>query len=791
MPDAFTSTGSTIAGAIPTGTGSSSGGFGKTLATAFIDLLLPLQTAMQVAQTLPEEAAILATVANIAAMPSPVALTGSDLPSVATVQTLMATQAPEPGVSAIQDTAVSKVDLTESVPVTAQSVDIYAPVDAAGSSSASVTDTLPQRAVHPRQSIKRTVGAAMDTAGALLQPTVAAVQPASLSVPLQGPSTQITASAPGSVKPELPNPSTLGVAAPDLKPADVPSRPEVLQEKVQPEALQPAPTRVIHDRQTVARAPVPEEPPPSLLSPPAQELPAPLISQRTGTGVVKQPPAVEQLPTSVPVSDLAVPLASEGRVETAVIEGRQHPKSASSSASSRVSGQSVPVPQQEAAAGQQSAQEMAPSTESVAFTPSPVLAKAAVAPPPRNAPASTQSVASAAVQQSPAGTVRAGPTTDAKQPEVALPPTVMLTADPVPCQRASPHATAAGDAQYDYTSPAPPISDTQPGPEREPHISMMARERESAEKADDGVWLQPLTKAAESRTTNAAEVATPPPPKSIPRAEARERRLVTHSGEPGQSETAPQSLHDLQLADQPASEDPTGEQTAVQAHSVERQSRTEPELTGHDDLPPVSQPPTASVIDQTGPALAGEPLRQEVPPLSLEGGVVSTAHNVEQLAALPDAQREARQAEVSHIRLPMPLDDKRWGDAMSARVTWQVGAGIQQAHVHLNPPELGPVGVSVELTDGQAKVHFQAEHPLVRDSLQEALPRLKDMFSQAGLNLADTNVSQWSTSGQQGQNQPQRGLQQWPWQAAEPEQLPVPPPVRVRQHLDGVIDAYV
>jgi hypothetical protein len=83
-----------------------------------------------------------------------------------------------------------------------------------------------------------------------------------------------------------------------------------------------------------------------------------------------------------------------------------------------------------------------------------------------------------------------------------------------------------------------------------------------------------------------------------------------------------------------------------------------------------------------------------------------------------------------------------WNEALGERVTWMAGNKVQNAELRLNPAELGPVRVHISIDDGNATVNFTAQHPLTRDAIEQALPRLREMLADQGLSLQNTNVSE-------------------------------------------------
>ncbi len=92
-----------------------------------------------------------------------------------------------------------------------------------------------------------------------------------------------------------------------------------------------------------------------------------------------------------------------------------------------------------------------------------------------------------------------------------------------------------------------------------------------------------------------------------------------------------------------------------------------------------------------------------------------------------------------------PIGTQNWGDELVSRVKWQIGQTIQEAKISLNPRELGPLQIKINIIDDQAHVQFVANHGSVKEAVEDAIPRLKEMLEQSGLMLADADVSQQSS----------------------------------------------
>lgn len=72
----------------------------------------------------------------------------------------------------------------------------------------------------------------------------------------------------------------------------------------------------------------------------------------------------------------------------------------------------------------------------------------------------------------------------------------------------------------------------------------------------------------------------------------------------------------------------------------------------------------------------------------------------------------------------------------------------QVAELRLDPPELGPLRITINLNDNVAHAVFSSPHALVRQTVENALPQLQQMLEQAGISLGEANVNDEHQSGQ-------------------------------------------
>lgn len=143
-----------------------------------------------------------------------------------------------------------------------------------------------------------------------------------------------------------------------------------------------------------------------------------------------------------------------------------------------------------------------------------------------------------------------------------------------------------------------------------------------------------------------------------------------------------------------------------------------------------------------------------------------------------------------------PLGIKGWADDFSQQIVWMSTQKNQVAELHLNPPNLGPLDVLITITDKQATAQFSSPHGVVRDAVENALPRLREIFADNGIMLGNTTVSDQTPRERnaagfmnQGSNSGMRGDHA---DDAAPSGILAPnsiPTTAVRRHL-GIVDTF-
>lgn len=149
---------------------------------------------------------------------------------------------------------------------------------------------------------------------------------------------------------------------------------------------------------------------------------------------------------------------------------------------------------------------------------------------------------------------------------------------------------------------------------------------------------------------------------------------------------------------------------------------------------------------------------------------------------------------LSSYNVNTPVGARGWDYEVGNKLVWMAGKQEQNAELVLHPPQLGRVEVSIQMKGDQVSTTFVAAHPVARDALENALPRLREMFADAGLSLgqahvgADSNYQQAST---QHENNTRSSRFSHEIRALEEGNMPIPRTMSAWQHQGrGLVDTF-
>jgi flagellar hook-length control protein FliK len=134
--------------------------------------------------------------------------------------------------------------------------------------------------------------------------------------------------------------------------------------------------------------------------------------------------------------------------------------------------------------------------------------------------------------------------------------------------------------------------------------------------------------------------------------------------------------------------------------------------------------------------------------LSQRGGVIGELATSAQQPALPPISSGVIAAS-SPVSIATPVTQTAWADEFSQKITWIATQHTQSAELHLNPPHLGPLDVVLKISGDQASATFTSPHAAVRDAIEQALPKLREMLADNGIMLGNAMVNDQATKNGQ------------------------------------------
>ena len=102
----------------------------------------------------------------------------------------------------------------------------------------------------------------------------------------------------------------------------------------------------------------------------------------------------------------------------------------------------------------------------------------------------------------------------------------------------------------------------------------------------------------------------------------------------------------------------------------------------------------------------------------------------------------------SNLTMSSALGTSGWDGELLGRVNMLVKGGIQEAKIQLSPPEMGRLEIKVSTEGDSAKIMFSVDNIAAKDAIEQAIPRLRELLEQGGLQLAHSEVSDHSQSNQ-------------------------------------------
>jgi len=93
------------------------------------------------------------------------------------------------------------------------------------------------------------------------------------------------------------------------------------------------------------------------------------------------------------------------------------------------------------------------------------------------------------------------------------------------------------------------------------------------------------------------------------------------------------------------------------------------------------------------------------------------------------------------VLLPGAAGTAQWQHSLSQQISAFIREGVHYAELRLQPESLGPIQVSLRMSNEQMEISFIAPHAQTREVLESALPLLRQSLSESGLALGESQIS--------------------------------------------------
>lgn len=247
-----------------------------------------------------------------------------------------------------------------------------------------------------------------------------------------------------------------------------------------------------------------------------------------------------------------------------------------------------------------------------------------------------------------------------------------------------------------------------------------------------------------------------------------------------ETKTEPAAKHVPELRLTPAIDVPAHAKTEASAKTLPAEEEAEllPSTFASLQMAATPQQAAAAVTDQTSNLAAMVNAAVQRQPLP--------ANNAAALAQPPVPVA---------LQVATPVGATHWGTELGQQLV-AMGAngrnGMHTAELRLDPPDLGPLRVTLNLADGIASASFVSAHAAVRHAVETALPQLQQSLAQAGISLGQTSVGEQSAQQEFGAQQQGNGSprQQAGGQLASGTVDATPSHATVARNANALVDTF-
>ena len=161
-----------------------------------------------------------------------------------------------------------------------------------------------------------------------------------------------------------------------------------------------------------------------------------------------------------------------------------------------------------------------------------------------------------------------------------------------------------------------------------------------------------------------------------------------------------------------------------------------------DDMQPTTPSlilfPSSDAVKHVGAAISTMSQTQTIPIITK---TLAPTMSSEATSAMIPNSHISNNPLITQQTITTPLNNSGWADEFSQKIVWMNTQQNQIAELHLNPPDLGPLNVVLQFSDNQVNALFTSPHGTVRDAIENALPKLREMLADNNIMLGNATVS--------------------------------------------------
>jgi len=115
--------------------------------------------------------------------------------------------------------------------------------------------------------------------------------------------------------------------------------------------------------------------------------------------------------------------------------------------------------------------------------------------------------------------------------------------------------------------------------------------------------------------------------------------------------------------------------------------------------------------------------------------------------------------QMSKLNEAVNVNQADFSQNMKERLTIMMNKGVQSADIRLDPAELGQMQVKMTVENDVTSVSFTVQNAQAKEALEQAMPKLKEMLAEQGLEMGEGSVEQedkqqQELAGHDGQGSP-------------------------------------